>query len=163
MDKMNPKKRATGAQIHELFRKVFQLHDVLSSIKDIVHEQAGLGTSQRKIMHILCVYGQATVPHIASRLGVSRQSVQTVCNGLISDGYLESTENPLHKRSRLIGISKVGLNALQQAQENENRIIEKALSSMNSKEIIQSTELLNRIRTEMEDNWKKSITEVDVI
>lgn len=153
MKKTNHKEIATGAQIHELFREVFQLYEVLSSITDIIHEQAGLGTSQRKIMRVLDIYGQTTVPYIASKLGVSRQSVQTICNGLISQGHLESTENPIHKRSKLIGLSKTGRDALGQAQENENRIIESAQPSMNSAEIIQATELLNRIKTEIKDNW----------
>lgn len=140
------KGESTGSVLHDLFREIFQLYDVLSSIKDTVHKQAGLGSPQRKIMQALYNHGPATVPHIASRLDVSRQFVQTVCNDLLTGELLDTIENPLHKRSRLIRISTAGLDALRQAQENENQIIEQSLPEINPKEAIQAVELLNRIR-----------------
>jgi DNA-binding MarR family transcriptional regulator len=140
------KGESTGSVLHDLFREIFQLYDVLSSIKDTVHKQAGLGTPQRKIMQTLYKYGPATVPHIASRLDVSRQFVQTVCNDLITGEFINAVENPLHKRSKLIRISNAGLDALRQAQENENQIIEQALPEINPKDAIQAVKLLNRIR-----------------
>ena len=135
-----------GEMVHDLFREVFRLHSVLAAITDTVHEQAGLGTPQRRVMRVLDRHGPATIPHIAARLGVSRQFVRTVCNKLIADGSLEAVDNPLHKRSMLIQLSGAGAEIFSRAKEDEHRIIEQAMPEIESGEVVQAAELLSRIR-----------------
>ncbi|SMC39043.1 DNA-binding transcriptional regulator, MarR family [Desulfocicer vacuolatum DSM 3385] len=135
-----------GQVVHDLFKEVFLLHGVLSAITDTVHEQAGLGTPQRRIMHVLDRHGPTTIPHIASRLGVSRQFIRTVCNKMIAEGFLESGENPFHKKSMLIRMSESGAVRFQQAEEKEHRIIEQALPGIDLKEASRAVQLLKRIR-----------------
>ncbi len=80
-------KKHTGAALHDLFKEVFAVHTTLSRLIDKVHEQTGLTTPQRKVMQLLDQGDMATVPDMASRLGVSRQSIQVVCNDLLSRVY----------------------------------------------------------------------------
>jgi DNA-binding MarR family transcriptional regulator len=113
---------------------------------DRVHEQAGLSTSQNKIMGALSDIGPATVPEMAALLGVSRQFVQTVCNDLLSRGFLEFTDNPRHKRSKLAALTESGRNALQQARQKENEIIEQAMPGVDPEKATEARELLKCIR-----------------
>jgi DNA-binding MarR family transcriptional regulator len=52
--------------------------------------------------------GPRTVPQVARRLGVTRQSVQRVANLLAAEGLIESAANPDNARSPLFRLSKRG-------------------------------------------------------
>ena len=144
-------KHKTGKALHDLFREVFKLQAALSGIMDTVHEQAGLSTSQHKIMRALSHIGPATVPDIASMLGVSRQFVQTVCNNLLSFEYIEFAANPRHKRSKLAALTERGRNAFRQARKNENKIIEQALPGIDPVKATEACKLLENIRTAVQN------------
>ena len=143
-------KYKTGKALHDLFREVFKLQAALSAIMDTVHEQAGLSTSQHKIMRAVSQIGPATVPDVAAVLGVSRQFVQTVCNNLLSCEYIKFRANPRHKRSKLVALTERGRNAFQQARRNENKIIEQALPGIDPQKAIEARKLLASIRTAVE-------------
>ena len=139
-------KHTAGKELHDLFRVVFELHAALSSIMDMVHEQAGLSTSQHKIMRALSHIGPGTVPDMAAVLGVSRQFVQTVCNDLLSHGFLQFTDNPRHKRSKLAILTEPGRIAFRQARQKEDTIIEEALPAIDPGKAAEACELLECIR-----------------
>ena len=141
-----------GKALHDLFREVFKLQAALSGIMDRVHEQAGLSTSQIKIMRVLSRIGPATVPDIAAVLGVSRQFVQTVCNNLLSCEFTEVAVNPRHKRSKLLALTKRGRNAFRQARKNEDKIIGQALPEIDPVRVREACELLESIRTAVQKN-----------
>ena len=65
-------------------------------------------------------------------MGVSRQFVQTVCNDMLSRGFIEFTDNPRHKRSKLAALTESGRIAFRQARQKENEIIEQALPGIDS-------------------------------
>ena len=139
-------KNDSGQALHDLFRELFALHSALSVIMDKVHEQAGLNTSQHKIMRTLIQFEPATVPDMGARLNVSRQFVQTVCNDLLARGLIEFTENPRHKRSKLVKSTETGRIAFRKARQKENQIIEQALPEINIERATEARELLKCIR-----------------
>jgi DNA-binding MarR family transcriptional regulator len=145
MASKTPKQKA-GKKLHDLFREVFELQAALSGIMDKVHLQAGLSTSRLKIIGSLNQIGPSTVPDIAASLGVSRQFVQTVCNDLFANGFLEYRENPRHKRSKLLVLTEPGRIAYRQARRNENKIIAKALPEIDPAKAEGARELLELIR-----------------
>jgi DNA-binding MarR family transcriptional regulator len=55
---------------------------------------------------------RATVPDIARRLGLQRQSVQRVADELVADGLARYEDNPRHRRSRLLVTTAAGKSAL---------------------------------------------------
>ena len=140
-------KHQKGQALHDLFREVFALHAVLAEVMDKVHEQAGLSTAQLKIMRIINQMGPATVPDIAAELSVSRQFVQTVCNHLLAHAFLEFTDNPRHKRSKLADLTEPGRKAFKRSRNKENRIIEKSLSEIEPDKVADACKLLAHIRT----------------
>ena len=60
--------------------------------------------------HVLSVVsdGPRTVASAARRLGLARQSVQRVVDGLVADGDLELRDNPDHARAPLVAITPAG-------------------------------------------------------
>jgi DNA-binding MarR family transcriptional regulator len=146
MSAVRDEDRAVGRALHDLFRELFALHAALSKVMDTVHAQAGLSTAQLKVAGILEDLGPATVPDMAARLEVSRQSVQTVCNGLLDLGLLEFKDNPRHKRSRLAALTAAGRTAYQETRRREEEIIRQSFPGIGAADAIAAGELLKRLR-----------------
>jgi DNA-binding MarR family transcriptional regulator len=75
--------------------------------------------------------GARTVPQVARRLGVTRQSVQRVANLLAAEGLIESLTNPDNARSPLFRLSDRGeevLAAIQRAVDPWLRRVGEELS-----------------------------------
>ncbi|TDO52594.1 DNA-binding MarR family transcriptional regulator [Kribbella sp. VKM Ac-2527] len=66
--------------------------------------------------HVMSVVSEQplTVPAVARRLGLVRQSVQRVVDELVAEGILERTDNPDHQRSPLHQLSTAGRQTLKQ-------------------------------------------------
>lgn len=142
-----------GQALHDLFMEVFKLHMTLSDVRDKVHAEVGLVTSQRKIMGTLDAMGPATVPDMAAALKVSRQFVQNVCNDLDAKGYILFLDNPRHKRSKLVELTASGRLAHQQARQREHEIIEQTLPQVVTKNVEMANDLLKGIRLSIENKW----------
>ena len=142
----NNREQHPGQALHDLFREVFALQAALAGIMDKVHLEAGLSTSQNKIMRVLTRMESATVPDIAAQLNVSRQFVQTVCNGLNAQGFLGFSENPRHKRSKRMALTVVGRAAYETARRKENEIITKSLPEIAPIKAARASKLLHSIR-----------------
>jgi DNA-binding MarR family transcriptional regulator len=143
---MAPRRRyATGEQLHGLFHEVFALHDALSEVMDEVHERAGLRTAQCRIADELERLGPASVPEVAASLGVSRQFVQTVCNGLEAMGLVQFNDSPRHKRSKLVSLTEKGRRTIARAGKAEAAIIERALPDVDAAKAADAAALLHGI------------------
>ena len=60
------------------------------------------------VLRMLAIEGQQTVPEMARSRPVSRQHCLTIANALKAQGFVEFIENPKHKRSHLVRITKKG-------------------------------------------------------
>lgn len=60
------------------------------------------------VLRTLVKDGPQTVPEMARARPVSRQHCQTIVNTLEAEGTVELIENPKHKKSKLVRITKKG-------------------------------------------------------
>lgn len=60
------------------------------------------------VLRTLVKEGPHTVPDMARTRPVSRQHCQTICNALEAQGLVEFVDNPKHKRSKLVRVTKKG-------------------------------------------------------
>lgn len=99
--------QATGNEILELSVAVIELYFRLEAIT-----QATAGFSQAGgefgALRSLILDGAQTVPQLAHARPVSRQHCQTIINGLAEQGFVEFLDNPRHKRSKLVRVTKKG-------------------------------------------------------
>jgi DNA-binding MarR family transcriptional regulator len=144
------RKYADGEDLHALFREVFALQAALAGEMDAIHERAGLGTPQAKVMDALMRHGATTVPEVAVDQGVSRQFVQMVCNGLEAQGVVAFSENPRHRRSKLVAMTASGRKVLVCFRRAEAKLIANALRRFDAVEVAAATALLRCIRSRME-------------
>lgn len=60
------------------------------------------------LLRSLATQGPQTVPALARARPVARQRIQTVVDGLAAEGLVVLTDNPRHKRSRLVALTPAG-------------------------------------------------------
>ncbi|SOE02582.1 MarR family winged helix-turn-helix transcriptional regulator [Blastococcus haudaquaticus] len=90
-----------------LIADVYELAGLSRRTSEALARTAGQTTAR---WHVLSVVsdGPRTVSSAARRLGLARQSVQRVVDGLVADGDLELRANPDHARAPLVAISPSG-------------------------------------------------------
>jgi len=78
----------------------------------------------RAVLEHLTRNGAASVPQIARVRHVSRQHIQSIVNGLLARGLVETTANPAHRRSHLIVLTDTGHDLIRRVIERERTVIE---------------------------------------
>ena len=97
----------SGQALRELVLEVFRLNGAL--LRHGAALTAPVGQSQARWQVIGAVAeATRTVPQIARRMGMSRQSVQRVADLLAKDGILRLDPNPDHARSPLLRLTPKG-------------------------------------------------------
>jgi DNA-binding MarR family transcriptional regulator len=98
---------ATGEDVLDLSLAVIELYFRLEAITQATTGFANAG-SEFGVMRSLVLGGPQTVPELARARPVSRQHCQTIANGLVEQGLAEFVDNPRHKKSKLLRITKKG-------------------------------------------------------
>ncbi len=105
--------------MHTLANSVRRLYNRLRFTSDQLHADCGVSAPKRTLLMDLHRYGPQTVPALAATRFISRQITQTQINELLKAGYVQTRENPGHKRSKLIELTAAGAEFLQELSRRE--------------------------------------------
>lgn len=95
----------------EIILKTFSLNGELVEFGNSICEEYSLTSSRWKVLGAASEQDR-TVPQIARRMGLTRQSVQRIVTELINDGFITRIENPDHTSSPLLSLTKKGRSIL---------------------------------------------------
>jgi DNA-binding MarR family transcriptional regulator len=98
----------------EVAALVVAVYDAASALRQLGDAEAGVAgqTQARWQVMYVAANGRWTVPQIARRLGVQRQSVQRVVNRLREEGLVDLAANPDHATSPLVQLTPGGTEVL---------------------------------------------------
>jgi DNA-binding MarR family transcriptional regulator len=93
---------------------------------------------------------------------VSRQTVQTTVNSLAADGLVELTDNPAHKRSRLVRLTDAGAAAIDAMTEHEETLLAQVLPEIPEADIRGAVSVLRALRELLNNTeWKEMLEDGD--
>jgi DNA-binding MarR family transcriptional regulator len=95
-------------EVDRLVADVLECAGALRRYGDALTRPLGQTEVRWAVLSVLSGGGTRTVPQVARRLGVTRQSVQRVANLLAAEGLIESAPNPDNARSPLFRLSELG-------------------------------------------------------
>jgi len=99
----------TGEAATELILSAFRANGLLLDAGDRLSADEGLTSARWQVLGAIALAERPlTVPQIARRMGLTRQSVHASVNRLVRDGFLELGPNADHRRSPLVGLTKRG-------------------------------------------------------
>jgi DNA-binding MarR family transcriptional regulator len=90
---------------------VYELAGALRRRGDEIAQTAGQTQARWQVLSAASDPGRS-VPQIARRLGVTRQNVQRIADGLVSQGLAQFSANPDHRTSQYLQLSQTGRAAL---------------------------------------------------
>ncbi len=91
---------------------MFRANGLLLEAGDALAYEEGLTSARWQVLGAVAIAGMPlTVPQIARRMGLTRQSVHTTVNRLQADGLVTRFSNAEHRRSRLVDVTDRGAQA----------------------------------------------------
>jgi DNA-binding MarR family transcriptional regulator len=145
---------AKGRAFRDILAEVFRLRAVLVASSERIAEGAGLTSARWQILG--AVEGSpATVAHIARTLGVTRQAVQETADAMERDGLVTFTDNPDHKRARLMTPTAAGRRALDTLRPRQIAFANLLGASLTLDSLGTTLDLLRRTRGTLETHGRE--------
>ncbi|VFQ43371.1 MarR family winged helix-turn-helix transcriptional regulator [Desulfoluna butyratoxydans] len=101
----------TGRKLTDLILEIFRANGAIINAGNALVKDLGLTSARWQVLGAL-TEGPATVSDIARHMGLSRQNVQRIANQLIKDGFIDTRDNPAHRRAKLCSLSPSGRKAM---------------------------------------------------
>ena len=145
-------KKPQQASAEDLLELSVAVIDFCFRIEALTEATAGFATAGGEwgILRTLVLEGPLTVPDMARSRPVSRQHCQTIANALDAKGLVEFVENPKHKKSKLVRITKKGRERFQSLRKQFLAAAGIYASFFTTNEVATATDVCRRARKMME-------------
>jgi DNA-binding MarR family transcriptional regulator len=98
-----------GEAATQIILSMFRAKGLLLAAGDRLTADEGLTSARWQVLGAIALADRPlTVPQIARRMGLTRQSVHATVNRLVRDGLAELAPNTDHRRSQLVCLTKGG-------------------------------------------------------
>lgn len=135
-----------GEAATDLVIRTFRANGAFLAAGDRLAMEEGLTAARWQVIGALALSGgQLTVPQIARRMGLTRQSVQASVNRLLEQGLVESQPNPDHRRSPLIRITDEGRARYARLQRRQVRWIDELSAGLTVRELAAAAQVLQEL------------------
>jgi DNA-binding MarR family transcriptional regulator len=104
-----PRRTPAGVAATEIILSTFRANGLLVASGDRLSAGVGLTSARWQVLGAIALAERPlTVPQIARRMGLTRQSVHATVKRLVADGLVELAPNADHRRSQLIRLTELG-------------------------------------------------------
>jgi DNA-binding MarR family transcriptional regulator len=135
--------------LHRLMIATFRLNGALLELGDAMTRDVELTGSRWQVLATLMAR-PLTVPQIARRLGVQRQSVQQIVEVLLRHQFVQLADNPDHARSRLVALTEQGARAARRMRARELEWTERCAAGLSDVELEAATHTLQQLTAQVE-------------
>lgn len=120
---------------------------------DLLSADEGLTSSRWQVLGaIVLAERPLTVPQIARRMGLTRQSVHATVDRLVRDGLLELAPNADHRRSALVRLTKRGITTYEAIDARQVAWVNRLARGIARSEIDTAVRVLEEISRRLEDD-----------
>src|SRR5436853_3228680 len=147
----SPIANTKGEEIAELMLEVAQFFFRVRALGQKTGLITRWGGGAFGFMRSLALIGPLTVPQIARMRPTSRQRMQRLADELADDGLVEFVDNPKHRRSNLVRLTRKGHAAY---REMSGRLLEIASTMgrhLSESDIRKTTEIVRQLSEETRD------------
>lgn len=152
---MGSDRTAEGNAATEVVIGTFRANGALLAAGDRLAARDGLTSARWQAIGAIALAGRPlTVPQIARRMGLTRQSVQATVNRLLADGLAEADANPDHRRSPLIRLTELGISKYHQLQCRQATWINELSAGLKLSELETTAEVLRELSDRLDADRK---------
>jgi DNA-binding MarR family transcriptional regulator len=138
-----------GSTFTELLLEVFRLNGLLLEAGDRLTAPVGLSSARWQVLGVV-EHEPTPVAHVARIMGLSRQSVQQTADALAKDGFIRYTQNPHHRRAKLMTITPKGRKALNDVQQRQVDWANQISENLSLEELRITVTVLQQLRNKLE-------------
>lgn len=137
--------------LQALVKETFDLCRRLRAVGEQLHGEGAPSAGRRELLRGLERHGAQTVPQMARARSVTRQHVQALVNLLAEAGYVEFVDNPAHKRSLLVRLTRRGREFVAAMDRREARVLRQLKVGATSRELREAAAVLQAVREALDD------------
>ena len=139
-----PARTPEGDAATDVVLAAFRLNGRLLAAGDLLSAQEGLTSARWQVLGAVALADRPlTVPQIARRMGLTRQSVQASVNRLRRDALIEADANPDHRRSPLIRLSQLGRDTHTALQRRQVRWVNELAAGLDVTDLATAARVLD--------------------
>jgi DNA-binding MarR family transcriptional regulator len=106
---MGERRTPSGEAATEAILATFRANGLFLGAGDVLAQEEGLTSARWQVLGAVTLADRpSTVPQIARRMGLTRQSVHATVGRLVSAGLVELMPNADHQRSHLVRLTDLG-------------------------------------------------------
>jgi DNA-binding MarR family transcriptional regulator len=140
----------TRPELARLFEETVALYLRLTAAAAGIYGTGEMSGPRRTLLVMLAGTGPQTVAHMARARAQSRQRLQPLVNALVDEGRLERVDNPLHRRSPLIGLTAHGQATVRYITETEGVLRAQLPLAVSRRSLLSAARVLHRVRAALE-------------
>jgi DNA-binding MarR family transcriptional regulator len=148
---MVPRRTPEGNAATDLILQMFRTHGMLLGAGDRLAALDDLTAARWQVLGALTLAGRPlTVPQISRRMGLARQSVQASVNRLLDDALVETIENPDHRRSVLVRLTRLGANKYARVERRQRTWVNALAARIPLPDLMTAKEVLEEFDRRLE-------------
>jgi len=133
--------------------EILRVNGLLLTAGNRLAAHEGLTAARWQVLGAVALAGQPlTVPQIARRMGLTRQAVQESVNRLLAEVLVETRDNLDHRRSPLIGLTRLGSQKYAALDRRQARWINELSSGLKITDLAAATRALRELGDRLEPN-----------
>ena len=153
---MKRERTPTGEAATELILSAFRANGLLLDAGDLLSADEGLTSARWQVLGAIALAERPlTVPQIARRMGLTRQSVHATVNRLVRDGFLELGPNADHRRSPIVGLTKQGSAKYEALDARQVAWINRLARGIARSDIETAVRVLDELSRRLEDDRRE--------
>ena len=125
---------------------MFRASGLLIEAGDRLAANEGMTAARWQVLGSLELAGHPlTVPQIARRMGLTRQTVHVTVNRLAADGVVELESNADHRRSQLVRVTKLGKATYQALDRRQAKWANRLAEGLNTTDLETTARVLGEL------------------
>jgi DNA-binding MarR family transcriptional regulator len=137
----------------EVILSTFKANGLLLAAGDVLSADDGLTSARWQILGAIALAERPlTVPQIARRMGLTRQSVHATVRRLVADGLLEWGHNADHRRSQLVHLTDLGKARYASLDRRQVTWVRRLTEGMAPSRLEAAAEVLDELCRRLESN-----------
>jgi len=140
-----------GEKATEVILAAFRANGLLLAAGDLLAAEHGLTSARWQVIGAIALEQRPlTVPQIARRMGLTRQSVHNTVNRLLADGMAELVSNTDHRRSQLVCLTGHGRARFRAVDEKQAAWVNQLAAGLSTSELDTAARVLGELCARLE-------------
>jgi DNA-binding MarR family transcriptional regulator len=142
---------SVGEKATEVILSTFRANGLLLAAGDRLAAEHGLTSARWQVLGAIALAQRPlTVPQVARRMGLTRQTVHTTVSRLAADGLVELVPNADHRRSQLVSATELGRARYRSIDETQAAWVSQLAAGLRRSELETTARVLGELCKRLE-------------